>query len=243
MSPDRVATSTTSSSHDPAGTSVSASPAALPAVDVDVVVAVHDLARPVHRVVRSALEGADLRGVLPGGHRARVTVVGHGLAAVDLRKSVEAALAEQGEEVAELGAHVRYLEHHDGVPSPAGPFNEGLLAADGRYVSVIGSDDRYAPGALDAWAGLADQLGSAWLMARLETEDGEHVPTPRTRPGRSRDLDLVADRLAYRTAPLGLLRRQALDELGLLDGGGPLTPGLQTGEDVELSLRLATSGA
>ena len=214
----------------------------LPAVDVDVVVAVHDLARPVHGVVRSALEGADLRGVLPGGHRVRVTVVCHDLPAEAVRRSVEAALAERGEDATDLGAHVRYLEHQDGVPSPAGPFNAGLLAADGRYVSVIGSDDRYAPGALDAWVRLADELGPAWLMARLETEDGEHVPTPRTRPGRSRDLDLVADRLAYRTAPLGLLRRQTLEELGLLEGDGPMTPGLRTGEDVELSLRLVTSG-
>src|SRR5690606_14077459 len=71
-----------------------------------------------------------------------------------------------------------------------------------------------------------------------------HIPTPRTRPGRIRDLDLVQDRLAYRTAPLGLLRRQTLVDLDLLSGTGegPLTPGLATGEDVELSLRLAASG-
>jgi len=221
---------------------VSAATGGLPGVDVDVVVAVHDLARPVHRVVRSALEGVDLRGVLPGGHRVRVSVVCHGLSSAAVRRRVEAALADGGDEAEELAAHVRYLEHDDGVASPAGPFNAGLLAADGRYVSIIGSDDRYAPGALDAWVRLADELGSAWLMARLETEDGQHIPTPRTRPGRSRDLDLVADRLAYRTAPLGLLRRQTLADLGLLEGDGPLTPGLATGEDVELSLRLVTSG-
>ncbi|WP_187344368.1 hypothetical protein [Serinicoccus sp. CUA-874] len=214
----------------------------LPSVDVDVVVAVHDLARPVWRVVHSALHGADLRGIVDGGPRVRVTVVCHEVDEHAVRRAVEEGLAGQGEEAAELAAHVRYLAVRDGLRSPAGPFNAGLLAADGRYVSIIGSDDRYASGALPAWVRLADEVGSAWLMARLETEDGEQVRTPRTRPGRSRDLDLVADRLAYRTAPLGLLRRETLDGLGLLDGDGPLTPGLQTGEDVELSLRLSASG-
>src|SRR5690606_21226288 len=91
--------------------------------------------------------------------------------------------------------------------------------------SIIGSDDTFDDGALGAWATLADELGSAWLMARLETDTGEHIPTPRTRPGRSRDLDLVLDRLAYRTAPLGLLRRRTLVDLGLLpDTPRPWSP-------------------
>ena len=217
----------------------------LPDVDVDVVVAVHDLARPVGATVLSALRGADLAGVLPSGHRVRVTVACHGLDGGDVRRSVERVLAVTGEE--DLGVHVRYLEVRDGLRSPAGPFNAGLAAADGRWVGIVGSDDTFAEGALGGWATLGDELGSAWVMARLETDTGELVPTPRTRPGRTRDLDLVLDRLAYRTAPLGLLRRSTLVELGLLEPGaerptGPLTPGLATGEDVELSLRLASSG-
>ncbi|MFK5646659.1 glycosyltransferase [Ornithinimicrobium sp. LYQ121] len=210
----------------------------LPSVDIDVVVAVHDLDRPVGRTVLSALRGADLRGVLPSGHRVRVTVVCHELASAAVRERVERGLEDAGE--ADLCAHVRYLEVHDGTGSPSGPFNTGLAAATGRYVSIVGSDDRFADGALAAWGTLADELGSAWLVARLETDRGELVPTPRTRPGRTRELDLVRDRLAYRTAPLGLLRRSVLEDLGLLPE--PLTPGLRTGEDVALSLRLATSG-
>ncbi|WP_130013955.1 glycosyltransferase [Serinicoccus sediminis] len=242
MSPDRVATSTTSSSHDPAGTSVSASPAALPAVDVDVVVAVHDLARPVERAVASALRGADLTGVVPGGHRVRVSVMCHELEADAVRRAV---LSRLDEDVADtVGAHTRFVEVRDGMGSPSGPFNAGLAAATGRYVCIIGSDDWFAPGALGSWVSRADRLGSDWLMARLETQDGEHVATPRVRPGRTTQLDFVRDRLAYRTAPLGLLRREALEGLGLLpgDGTGPLTPGMRTGGDVLLSLRLSTSG-
>ena len=217
----------------------------LPDVDVDVVVAVHDLARPVEGTALSALRGADLAGVLPSGHRVRVTVVCHGLDAADVRRRVEGTLEAAGEE--DLAVHVRYLELRDGLRSPAGPFNAGLAAADGRWVSIIGSDDRFGDGALGHWAALADELGTSWLIPPLQTDTGEVVPTPRTRPGRTRDLDLVLDRLAYRTAPLGLLRRSTLVDLGLLVSGaehptGPLTPGLATGEDVELSLRLASSG-
>ncbi|MDO5740074.1 MAG: glycosyltransferase [Ornithinimicrobium sp.] len=215
----------------------------LPAVDVDVVVATHDLSRPVHRVVTSALRGADLRGVLPSGHRVRVTVVCHGVDAGEVRRAVEAELEELAQcepGLEELTSHVRYLEIHDGLRSPAGPFNVGFGSADGRYIAIIGSDDWFAEGALGAWASLADELGSAWLMPRLDTGTGEHIATPRTRPGRTRDLDLVLDRLAYRTAPLGLLRRTALHDLGLMPE--PLTSGLATGEDVELTLRLAASG-
>ncbi|MGO0576766.1 glycosyltransferase [Ornithinimicrobium panacihumi] len=215
----------------------------LPPVDIDVVVATHDLRRPVARAVASALRGADLRGVLPSGHRVRVTVACHELPADQVRAAVQAGLddlAAADPTLEEVSSHVRYLEVFDGMRSPAGPFNAGIAAADGRYLSIIGSDDSFAEGALEAWATWADERDPAWLMARLETDQGVHVPTPRTRPGRTRDLDLVSDRLAYRTAPLGLLRRQTLVDLGLLPE--PLTPGLASGEDVELSLRLASSG-
>ncbi|GAA4884005.1 glycosyltransferase [Serinicoccus chungangensis] len=215
---------------------------ALPGVDLDVVVAVHDPSRPVERAVASALRGADLTGVVPGGHRVRVSVVCHELDADEVRRAVAGRLEEDVADT--VGAHTRFLEVRDGLGSPSGPFNAGLAAATGRYVCIIGSDDWFADGALGSWVSRADRLGSDWLMARLETQDGEHVATPRVRPGRTTRLDFVRDRLAYRTAPLGLLRREALDRLGLLpgDGTGPLTPGMRTGGDVALSLRLSTSG-
>ncbi|WP_298746730.1 glycosyltransferase [uncultured Serinicoccus sp.] len=215
---------------------------ALPGVDLDVVVAVHDLSRPVERAVASALRGADLTGVVPDGHRVRVSVMCHELDAEEVRRAVVGRLEEDVADT--VGAHTRFLEVRDGLGSPSGPFNAGLTAATGRYVCIVGSDDWFADGALGSWVSRADRLGSDWLMARLETQDGEHVATPRVRPGRTTELDFVRDRLAYRTAPLGLLRREALERLGLLpgDGTGPLTPGMRTGGDVLLSLRLSTSG-
>lgn len=130
----------------------------LPAVDLDVVVAVHDLARPVHRAVASALRGADLAGVVPGGHRVRVSVMCHELNSAEVRRAVEERLAEAGEDDASV--HVRYLEVRDGLGSPSGPFNAGVAAADGRYVCIIGSDDWFADGAPGAWVAEADRLGS-----------------------------------------------------------------------------------
>jgi hypothetical protein len=60
--------------------------------------------------------------------------------------------------------------------------------------------------------------------------------TPLTRPFRHRRLDAVRDRLAYRTAPLGLLATDLI-------GDSALTTGLTTGEDIAFALRVWFSGA
>ena len=206
-------------------------------IAVDVVVATHDARRPTGRAVASALQGLAPGGILPTGERVRVTVVCHEVSVSDIREQVE---AQWGDDLRAWGRHaVRYLAVQDGLGSPSGPFNAGIAAADGRYVSIIGSDDWYAPGALASWVRRADELASAWLMARLETQQGEHIATPRTRPGRTRELDFVKDRLAYRTAPLGLLRTGILRDVGMEQ---PLVPGMRTGGDIVASVRLATSG-
>ena len=51
------------------------------------------------------------------------------------------------------------------------------------------------------------------------------------------DLDPVRDRLAYRTAPLGLLKRETVERLGLR-----FPEGLPTGEDQAFSARLWFEG-
>lgn len=188
--------------------------------DVDVVVAVHDTGRPFARTVTSALTGND-------GLAVRVTVACHELDP----QEVEPLLPP------ETLPHVRFLEVRDGLGSPSGPYNAGLDAASARWVSIVGSDDHLEPGALAAWAALGDRLGSDVVLAPLRLADGSPVRTPRVRVGRSRDLDPVRDRLGYRTAPLGLLRRSTLDRLDLR-----LTPGLRSGGDVAFTARLWTAG-
>ncbi|AXH95348.1 glycosyltransferase [Ornithinimicrobium avium] len=190
---------------------------------VDVVVATHSLERPVDRAVRSVLDGSDELDV-------RVTVVCHGLDA----DAVAATVSDE----TRWDPRVRLLEHRDGVASPAGPFTAGLQAATAPWVSIMGSDDRLSPGALRNWLATAGRTGAEVVLAEIRLGDAA-VPTPPTRvrparrPRREERLDLVRDRLSYRSAPLGLLSRAAVARTG-----ARLLPGAQTGEDVPFVTRL-----
>lgn len=187
---------------------------------VEVIVAVHQAERPVERAVRSVLLGA------PEG--TSVTVVCHGIPS--------SAFEERFADL--TSSQLRLIEHADGIASPAGPFNAGLDAAQAKYVAVLGSDDLLAAGALPAWVARAERTGANAVLARVEHQAGGLVRTPPTRWGRrTSGLRLAKDRLAYRTAPLGLLRRSLLDEQGLR-----FTPGLSTGEDLAFGLRLWAIG-
>ncbi len=230
------------------------------APDVDVIVAVHDLRREFVRAVGSALGGeggADDGGCPVGGvgradddgggragagdprsgARVRVTVVAHNLEA----SVVDAALDAGGLAEARRDGRVRVIELADGVPSPAGPFTLGLDRAEAMYVSIMGSDDRLEPGALAAWWRIAEARGSAAVLAPMRLDTGRLIRNPVPRPFAGRwwpaPLDPVRDRLAPRSAPLGLLRREVVERLGLR-----LTPGLRTGEDIGFSARLWFSG-
>jgi hypothetical protein len=190
-------------------------------VAIDLVIAVHDPARPLQRALDSVLS-RDTTG------RLRVTVVCHNVAEAAVTVRLDPATR---------GA-VRFLEWNDGIPSPAGPFNHGLAQATARYVSIMGSDDFLEPGALAAWLAMAERMTLTAVIAPQRHAAGARVRTPFVRPWRRARLDGVRDRLAYRTAPLGLFRREAIDRLGLL-----LTPGLPTGEDQLFGLKLWFSDA
>src|SRR5690606_36674470 len=194
---------------------------------VDVVIAVHTDTRSVDRAVRSVLANAA---------PVRVTVVCHHV----LAERIAARLGSLPEEARVRGHQVRLVEHSDGVPSPAGPFNKGLDLAEAEFVALLGSDDRLAPGAIDSWLRLAE--GADAVIARLAyaRPDGPEravVPTPPAPPLRRRDLDPVRDRLAYRSAPLGLMRRATLERLGLRH-----VEGQPVGEDLVISTRLWFEG-
>lgn len=195
--------------------------------DVDVVVAVHDLTRWIDRAVTSALSGISTNGRTPRGYRVRTVVACH-----ELDPNEVAARLPQW-----TAPHTHLIPVCDGTPSPAGPFNAALDEVTARYLAVLGSDDWFADGALDAWVAHADREKADAVLARLVTQRGEVIRTPRTRPARHRRLDFVADRLAYRTAPLGLLRTSLVRGLGVR-----FTPGLTSGVDLEAGLRLWTSG-
>lgn len=208
----------------------SAPPAGAPLVDV--VIATHTPERAIERAVRSVLDGsADLP--------VRVSVVCHNVN----QEQIEQVLSPRTRQ----HPRVRLLEHRDDLPSPAGPFTHGLEAATAPWVSIMGSDDRLSPGAIGHWLEVADRERAEVVLAQVSL-DGATVPTPPVRVSRraapvirrattvvrrAATLDLVKDRLAYRSAPLGLLSRAAIERTG-----ARLLPGAQTGEDVPFTLRL-----
>lgn len=177
--------------------------------DVDVVIAVHDASRQIDRAVRSSLTSDSV---------ARVIVVCHDVEPDDI-----AARLPRGE------PRVQLVAFRDGIRSPAGPFNKGLELATSRYVALVGSDDELTAGAVDAWRRTADRDGADAVIAPLRYAGGGRVPTPPTR--RRRSLRGARDRLAYRTAPLGIIARERIRSLRM-------TEGLPTGEDLAFSSRL-----
>jgi Glycosyltransferases, probably involved in cell wall biogenesis len=190
----------------------------LAAPTLDVVIAVHDPRRQVGRVVSSVLSGA--------GAGVRAVVVCHGIRASAIESQLPAV---------EPGS-LSVIEFADRVPSPAGPFNAGLDAASADYVMVMGSDDFLERGAVTAWRNRLRADPADVLIVEQRMQSGSLVRTPLVRPWRSRGLDVARDRLFSRTAPLALMRRGLIEELGLR-----LTTGMRTGEDIAFSARLWTA--
>lgn len=185
---------------------------------VDVVIALHSADRQVARAVRSVLGGSP-------GVDVRVSVVAHNLAVEDAR----AALGDRADD-----PRVRVFELADGIPSPSGPFTLGLDAATAPWAAIMGSDDTLAPGAIAGWLAAAEGLDpdTPVVVVPPLRLAGRPVPTPPVRPvrvPRTRGLDLVRDRLSYRSAPLGLLSRGALAL-----PGARLLPGALVGGDVPM---------
>lgn len=187
---------------------------------VDVIVPVHSVTRPLERAVASALETTSAP--------VRVRVVAHNIDTDAIRGRLGRFATDPAVELLHLA---------DGIPSPAGPRNHGLAHATAPFVAFLDSDDTFAPGALDSWLALADAAGAAVVLARMEHEaTGAADPLPPTRPGRERDLNAVKDRLAYRSAPFGLISRERFPGL-------QFTPGLESGEDIVAAAELWFSGA
>lgn len=175
---------------------------------VDVIIPVHTASRPIARAVASVLAGST--------SAIRVNVVCHNVAPPD----IAASLGEWARDT-----RVRLLHHEDGVPSPAGPLNAGYAAATGAFTTLLDSDDEYEPGAVDAWLAVQRRHDADIVIPPLRYANGGSSRTPPTRPGRTRSLDGVRDRLAYRTRQHGLVRRSMFPHL-------IMTTGLRTGEDV-----------
>ncbi|MGR4009498.1 glycosyltransferase family 2 protein [Leucobacter sp. 1207-22] len=182
--------------------------------DIDLIVAVHTPQRDIARAVGSALLGTQAR--------VRVTVVCHNVSTEAIKPGLGALADDE---------RVRTVGYDDALRSPAGPFNHGLDLATARYVAVLGSDDELESGALDSWLRVADASSAGAVIAAVRHVGGARVPSPPARPMRQRNLDLVRDRLSYRSAPLGLVSRAQFPDLRF-------TPGLRTGEDIAYTAAL-----
>lgn len=183
---------------------------------VDVVIACHTPERPVGRAVASVLDG--------NGEHADVLVVAHNRDAEEIRGALRPEHRER----------VRILEHRDAFRSASGPFNAGMRADGAPFVAIMGSDDTLAPGAVASWLAVQGSTGAELVLTRLALGDAEHgVPTPAVRMHRGGLTDLARDRLAYRSAPLGLMSRAMLRRTG-----AALVEGATVGGDVGMVTRL-----
>lgn len=183
---------------------------------VEVIIACHTPQRPVGRAVASILEG--------NGEHSSVAVVCHNRDP----EEIAAVIAPEHRE------HVRFLEHRDEHRSASGPFNAGMASSTAEFVAIMGSDDTLAPGAVESWLAVQERTGADFVITRLALGDaGSGVPTPAARMHRDGLVDLVADRLSYRSAPLGLMRRAML-----LRTGAQLVEGATIGGDVGMVTQL-----
>lgn len=187
--------------------------------EVDVIVPVHSASRPIRRAVASVVDHTRCA--------VRVTVVAHNIDPDVIR----ANLGEYADR-----DDVRLLSLRDGIASPSGPMNLGLERATAPYFALLGSDDEFGSGAVDSWLDIARATGATTVLARIDRIQSGTEPYPPVRPRRTRNLDAVKDRLAYRCAPLGLVSRARFADLRF-------TPGLHSGEDLEFTAALWFTGS
>lgn len=157
------------------------------------------------------------------GTELRITVVCHNISSPEIASTLPIAQREV----------VNFLEFRDDRPSPAGPKNFAVDQTNGRYIAFLDSDDSYDPGALREWSARAERRQLDAVIPPERHAAGGTIRTPVVRPFRSRNLNPLRDRLSYRTAPLGLIRRATLEESRLVFAGG-----VRNGSDQIFGLKL-----
>lgn len=183
--------------------------------EVDLVIPVHSVTRPIKRAVASVLEHNQTS--------TRIIVVAHNLP----QELIESNLEEYSTD-----SRVSVYSLIDGIRSPAGPMNLGFSVSTAPYVSLMGSDDTLAPGAIDSWMKLQRATDAEFIIAPILMVDGRIDPYPPVRAGkRTTKLHPVKDRLFYRSAPLGLISSKQVQNLSFSTGMG-------SGEDLFFTLSL-----
>lgn len=158
-----------------------AKPRSTAALQAQIVIPVHDLTRPIRRAVESVLSDPN----------AGVILVAHGVPPLELDLPAD--------------HRITVMKLPTGVGYPGVAFNAGVAAATAPWVGIMGSDDWFSEGAIDAMVqrGIRDSADAVIAPLRHDFEK-ETALAPLT-PRRKR-LQARRDRLFYRTAPLGLFR-------------------------------------
>ncbi len=179
---------------------------------VQMVIPVHSATRPIRRAVESVLQSPE----------AGVIVVAHGLAAADLDLPND--------------ERVTVVHKEDGLGFPGVAFNAGLAATTAPWVGIMGSDDWYEPGAIEAMLYRADAANADVVLAPLRhAHSKRNSLNPLT--WRRNKLSAQRDGLFFRTAPLGIFRRGIFE-----DAKFHFREDVIAGIDHETSARLYTAG-
>lgn len=180
-------------------------------LSTQIVIPVHDLTRPVSRAVKSVLDD-EYSGVV---------VVGHNLDPADLDLPPDDRIVT--------------VQANGHAGKPGFPFDTGIAAASADWLGIMGSDDWFQPGALKRMRDHLARDRADVVIAPLSYQGGGRSAGPLT--PRQTNLRAAKDRLFYRTAPLGLIRSDILQ-----DPFFAFTERYFSGEDLRASVRLWTSG-
>lgn len=182
-------------------------------IDTEIVIPVHDESRPVRRAAESVLKDP----------RARVHIVAHNISPdlLDLPTSDRLSILP--------------LNEDPGMPGAT--FDAGIKAATAPWVGIMGSDDWYADGAIEAMRRRASRDDADGVIAPL-THQLSQVNNIKPLTGRTKRLDAVRDRMFFRTAPLGIFKRTLLDSEEYRFGNV-----FPAGSDMRVTALLWTSGA
>lgn len=178
---------------------------------IQIVIPVNDADRPLSRAIDSVLRSP----------HAGVVVVAHNISPSSLNIPQDPRVK------------VLSFVGEEGKVGPA--FDAGIEATDAPWIGIMGSDDWYETEALEAMSMRAEQDNADGVLAPLAYQGNGRGMVPLTL--RRKNLHPVRDRMFYRSAPLGIYRREILRDERFRFGDRHYV-----GSDIAVSARLWTSG-
>jgi glycosyltransferase involved in cell wall biosynthesis len=123
------------------------------------------------------------------------------------------------------------------TPGLAGARNTGITASNGPVVAFCDDDDAWQSSKISLQVKLLEQSAGAFVASGVRIRHGDHAAV-RIPPAEIGFAELIRDRITALHPSTFVIRRSALDEIGLID---EQIPG-SYGEDYDLLLRVARHG-